>query len=128
MLPGGVTTLPILMFPLWTDPLMQSHATLPSRRQPSDDGSCVFRTPQMNGPPISLRGGQHHAVPVATLPGFRGANMTLSRFCCRAGNITLFSPLQRVNQYPTQFFRIDFHGLTAEKNPLYLFNLTGAKQ
>jgi hypothetical protein len=49
-------------------------------------------------------------------------------FRCRGANITLFSPLQRVNQYPTQFFRVDFQGLTAEKNPLYLFNLTGAKQ
>ena len=50
------------------------------------------------------------------------------QFRCRGANITLFSPLQRVNQFPTQFFRVDFHGLTAEKNPLYLFNLTGAKQ
>lgn len=45
---------------------------------------------------------------------------------CRGANITLFSPLQRINQLLTQVFRIDFHGLTAEKNPIFLFNLTGA--
>jgi hypothetical protein len=60
--------------------------------------------------------------PVTNVPG--GASFSQ----CRGANITLFSPLPRVNQLPTQFFRVDFHGLTAEKNPIYLFNLTGAKQ
>lgn len=64
----------------------------------------------------------------ALCPHHRECSLIAWISACRGANITLHSPLQRVNQLPTQFYSIDFHGLTLEKNPIYLFNLTGARQ
>lgn len=90
----------------------------------SDDTSCMGRTHQMTDPLHTTAGA---AASCCSCRCSACLDRTIYSHC-RGANITLFSPLQRVNQYPTQFFRVDFHGLTAEKNPLYLFNLTGAKQ
>ena len=44
------------------------------------------------------------------------------------GGVDVYSPVQRINSMPTQFFRVSFGGPTQEEDPIQLFSITNTKQ
>lgn len=53
--------------------------------------------------------------------GFRGTGAT-------SADLKLSSPDLRVNDHPTQFFKVSFGGPTRDVNPLRLFSISGARR